>query len=172
MTRIIAGEFGGRRLAVPRGRTTRPTADRVREAWMSILAPRLPGARVLDLFAGTGALGLEALSRGAAAADFVEQAPAVLTLLRRNIAELGVAERARVIRADGLHFATGLAPGAYQVALADPPYGGDYAERLAAAFRLVPFADLLALEHESGFDLAADDVRRYGDTAISFFHAP
>ncbi|HSR14457.1 MAG TPA: RsmD family RNA methyltransferase, partial [Gemmatimonadales bacterium] len=105
MTRIIAGEFGGRRLAVPSDRRIRPTADRVREAWMSILGPRLPGARVLDLFAGTGALGLEALSRGAGSVDFVEKQAGALALLARNIAALGVEDRARVIRGDALRVA-------------------------------------------------------------------
>lgn len=172
MTRIIAGEFGGRRLVVPKGRVTRPTTDRVREAWMSILAPRLSGARVLDLFAGTGALGLETLSRGAERADFVERSPQVLTLLRKNVEALGVRDRARIIKADGLRFVAGLAPLAFDVALADPPYSGDYAARLAAAFRQTPFAAVFALEHAATLDLGADDVRRYGDTAISFFHAP
>ena len=82
--RIVAGEFGGRRLVVPRDGRVRPTADRVREAWMSIVAPELPGARVLDLFAGSGALGLEALSRGASHATFVELALASLEALRGN----------------------------------------------------------------------------------------
>ena len=172
MTRIIAGEFGGRRIAVPRGRRTRPTTDRVREAWMSILAPRLPGAKVLDLFAGTGALGLESLSRGAGSADFVEHSASVLPLLRRNIHDLDVTERSRIIKADGIRFANGLAPAAYDVALADPPYSGDFAERLANVFRATPFAAVLAVEHDARRDLGADDVRRYGDTALSFFHAP
>lgn len=139
---------------------------------MSILAPRLSGARVLDLFAGTGALGLETLSRGAERADFVERSPPVLTLLRKNIEALGVQDRTRIIKADGLRFVAGLAPLAYDVALADPPYSGDYAARVAAAFRLSPFAAVFALEHAATLELGADDVRRYGDTAISFFLAP
>jgi 16S rRNA (guanine966-N2)-methyltransferase len=139
---------------------------------MSILAPRLPGARVLDLFAGTGALGLETLSRGAASAHFVEKSPPVLILLRKNINDLEVGDRSRVIRGDGLHFTAGLAPGAYDVALADPPYSGDYAHRLAAAYRLTPFAEVFAIEHAAAHDLPADDVRRYGDTALSFFYRP
>src|SRR2546423_9443595 len=86
--RIVAGKWGGRRLRTPRGRDTRPTADRVREALFSILGP-LDGARVLDLFAGSGALGLEALSRGAGSATFVQRAPAALRALRDNVADLG-----------------------------------------------------------------------------------
>lgn len=172
MARIIAGEFGGRRLAAPRDRAIRPTADRVREAWMSILGPRLAGARVLDLFAGTGALGLEALSRGAASCDFVETAPAALALLRKNIESLGVESRSRVVRADALRFASGLEAGAYDLALADPPYAGDHAARLVQAFRHAPFAAVLAVEHAAATALPGDDTRRYGDTAITFCLAP
>lgn len=139
---------------------------------MSILGTRLPGSRVVDLFAGTGALGLEALSRGAVSADFVEHAAPALALLKRNIETLGVGAQATVIRADALRFATALPPHAYDVALADPPYAGDHAERLIAAFRQVPFADVLAVEHTQTLVLPGDDTRRYGDTAITFCYAP
>lgn len=169
--RIVAGAWRGRRIAVPRG-TVRPTADRVREAWMSILAPSLPGARVLDLYAGTGALGLEALSRGAGHVDFVEQAPAVLTILRKNIDLLGVGDRCRVHRGDALRFAQGLGPGAYDVALADPPYADPAAERLVALYRGTPFASVLAVEHAATRAIPGDDTRRYGDTALTFCHTP
>lgn len=172
MTRIIAGEFGGRRLSVPRGNTTRPTADRVREAWMSILAPRLPGAVVLDLFAGTGALGLEAVSRGAASAVFVERSIPALDLIRRNIDLLGVADRTRIVRGDALRFAAELGAGAYDVVFADPPYADDSAARLVETFRRTPFAAILAVEHAAAERLEGDDSRRYGDTAITFLHAP
>jgi len=172
VTRIIAGEFGGRRLAVPPGNTTRPTADRVREAWMSILAPRLPGAIVLDLFAGSGALGLEAVSRGAESAVFVERSIKALDLIRRNIDLLGVADRIRIVRGDALRFAAELGAGAYDVAFADPPYADDAAERLVETFRRTPFATILAVEHAATAPLAGDDTRRYGDTAITFFRAP
>lgn len=172
MTRIIAGEFGGRRLAVPSDRRIRPTADRVREAWMSILGPRLPGARVLDLFAGTGALGLEALSRGAGSVDFVEKQAGALALLTRNIAALGVEDRARVIRGDALRVAAALEPAAYDIAFADPPYAADAAARLIDLFRRVPFAGVLAVEHASSQALPGDDTRRYGDTAITFCYPP
>lgn len=172
MTRIIAGEFGGRRIQAPPGRGTRPTSDRVREAWMSILGPTLPGARVLDLYAGTGALGLEALSRGAARVDFVEQSPAALAILRENIALLGVGDRCRVHRGDALRFAEGLGAGAYDVAMADPPYADPAAERLVALFRGTPFARVLAVEHAATRAVLGDETRRYGDTALTFCHAP
>ena len=170
--RIVAGEFGGRRLVVPRDGRVRPTADRVREAWMSIVAPELPGARVLDLFAGSGALGLEALSRGATHATFVELAPASLEALRGNIDALGVDERATVRRGDALRFVQGLDAGAYDVAFADPPYNVDAADRLVALFRVTPFARILSIEHPADRRLAGDDTRRYGDTAVTFCQAP
>src|SRR5690242_13441956 len=116
--RIVAGEWGGRRIQAPPGRATRPTTDRVREAWMSTVAPVLPGARVLDLFAGSGALGLEALSRGAATATFVEQDAKAVTVLRANVEALGATEAARVVKGDALKFARGLDAGAYDLAFA------------------------------------------------------
>jgi 16S rRNA (guanine966-N2)-methyltransferase len=168
----VAGEFGGRRLAVPKDSRVRPTADRVREAWMSILGEALPDARVLDLFAGSGALGLEALSRGAATATFVELSPSSLEALRANIAALGVAERATVHRGDALRFADGLEAGAFDVAFADPPYATDAAERLVALFRRAPFARILSVEHPADRRVQGDDTRRYGDTAVTFCRAP
>ncbi|HET7470313.1 MAG TPA: 16S rRNA (guanine(966)-N(2))-methyltransferase RsmD [Gemmatimonadales bacterium] len=170
--RIVAGQFGGRRLTIPRDTRVRPTADRVREAWMSILADALPGARVLDLYAGSGALGLEALSRGAASADFVELNPPSLRALEANVAALDVGGRARIHRADALRFAERLTVGAYDVAFADPPYNRDDAARLVALFRQTPFARILSVEHRAAERLEGDSTRRYGDTALTFCHAP
>jgi len=173
--RIVAGEWGGRRIEAPPGQGTRPTTDRVREAWMSTVAAELPGARVLDLFAGSGALGLEALSRGAERATFVEQDAKALASLRANVAALGAAERASVVRADAVKFARNLAPAAYGVAFADPPYGKGFARAVAEAFAAVPFAALLCIEH--GKDDALPELpgawaRRYGDTLLTFIPAP
>jgi len=170
--RIVAGEFGGRRLSRPKDARVRPTADRVREAWMSILADAIPGARVLDLYAGSGALGLEALSRGAATATFVELNPPSLRALQANVAALGVGERATVHRGDALRYVEGLSAGAFDVALADPPYARDDAARLVALFRSTPFARILSVEHSAAERLDGDSTRRYGDTALTFFHAP
>src|SRR6185436_7483904 len=114
--RIVSGVYGGRRLIAPKDARVRPTADRVSEAWMSILADELPGARVLDLYAGSGALGLEALSRGAASADFVELSPPSLRALEANVAALGVGSRARVHRGEALRFVERLGQGAYDLA--------------------------------------------------------
>jgi 16S rRNA (guanine966-N2)-methyltransferase len=170
--RIVAGEFGGRRLSMPKDARVRPTADRVREAWMSILADAIPGARVLDLYAGSGALGLEALSRGAASATFVELNPPSLRALQANVAALGVADRATVHRGDALRYVEGLPAGAFDLVLADPPYARDDAARLVALFRSTPFARILSVEHRAADRLEGDSTRRYGDTALTFFHAP
>jgi 16S rRNA (guanine966-N2)-methyltransferase len=170
--RIISGEFRGRPLQRPKDPRVRPTADRVREAWMSILQEALPHARVLDLYAGSGALGLEALSRGAVHADFVEVSPPSLTALKANIAALGVEARTTIHRGDALRFAERLAAGAYDVACADPPYTRDDAAQLVARFRQEPFARILAVEHSASLVLDGDDTRRYGDSAITFCYAP
>ena len=160
-------------IKAPAGARVRPTADRVREAWMSIVMPELPGARVLDLFAGSGALGLEALSRGASVVQFVELAPKSLTALRANVAALDAGEAAVVHRGDALRFAASLAPHAFDVAFADPPYGLSLATRLAALWLEKPFAAVLGIEHRIDEVLPGDgDRRRYGDTAVTFFRAP
>jgi 16S rRNA (guanine966-N2)-methyltransferase len=172
--RIVAGEWGGRRIEAPPGRGTRPTTDRVREAWMSTVAPMLPGARVLDLFAGSGALGLEALSRGAVTATFVEQDPRTISVLRANVHALGAEDAVRVVRADALKYARGLGAGSFDVAFADPPYGKGLAAALAEAFAEVPFAGLLCIEHGKDDvlpEIAAASTRRYGDTCLTFITA-
>jgi 16S rRNA (guanine966-N2)-methyltransferase len=171
MTRIIAGEFGGRRLSLPADDRVRPTADRVREAWMSILGDRLAGARVLDLFAGSGALGLEALSRGAAHATFVELSGPALAAIRANATALGVETRVTVRRGDAMRFIQRLDRGAFDLALADPPYSVPFAERLVAAFRQQPFAGMLVVEHPASVSLDVEETRRYGDIALSFCHS-
>src|SRR5712691_9890461 len=102
--RVIAGEAKGRRLVWPKGAATRPATDRIRETLFALLEPLLPGARVLDLFAGAGTLGIEALSRGAARATFVERDPGALVALRANLETTGLAARATVVRSDALAF--------------------------------------------------------------------
>ena len=169
--RIIAGEFRGRALEAPPDRRARPTADRVREAWFSILGAELAGATVLDLFAGSGALGLEALSRGASRVDFVEVSKTSLVALRANIAALDVEARVRVHRADALAFAQRLADRAYDIAFADPPYRTSAAEDLVTLFRQRPFARLLGVEHAARTELPGDETRRYGDSALTFCRA-
>jgi len=172
LLRIIAGEFKGRRLKAPAGRTVRPTGDRVREAWFSILQQSIPDARVLDLFAGSGALGFEALSRGAVSVDFVETSKASLAAIRANATTLNVGDRVTIHRSDALRFAERLQPAQYDMAFADPPYASDEAERLVTLFRATPFARAFSIEHSADRALAGDDTRRYGDTAITFVYAP
>ena len=168
--RIVAGEWRGRVIRAPDDRRVRPTADRVREAWMSIVQLELPGARVLDLFAGSGALGLEALSRGAEHATFVESAPKTLAVLAKNIASLDADGRCTVHRVDALRFIEKAATDAYDMAFADPPYGLGLAARVAEQWRATPFAPVLGVEHAARDAMPpGGDTRRYGDTAITFY---
>ena len=171
--RIVAGRWRGRTIEAPVGRQVRPTADRVREAWMSIVGAWLPGARVLDLCAGSGALGLEAVSRGAASADLVETAPASLKAIAENVVRLEAADAVHVHRADALKFIHGLDPGAYDVAFADPPYDLGMASAIAERWLDVPFAAILGIEHRRDENLPGDgERRRYGQTAITFYRRP
>jgi 16S rRNA (guanine966-N2)-methyltransferase len=150
----------------------RPTADRVREAWMSIVTPWLSEATVLDLFAGSGALGIEALSRGSAAAHFVEIAPKSLAALRENLASVRAGDAAVVHRADALRFVAGLAPYQFDVAFADPPYDLGLATTLAEQWLASPFAAILGVEHRVDEVLPGDgERRRYGDTVVTLFAA-
>jgi 16S rRNA (guanine966-N2)-methyltransferase len=150
----------------------RPTLDRVREAWMSILQLDLPGARVLDLYAGSGALGLEALSRGAVSADFVERDPKSFRALQENISALGAGELATIHRKPALAFADTLARLGYDVAFADPPYAGDDAGRLAERWLKSPFSRILSIEHPATDGMPGGGVtRKYGSTAITFYRS-
>jgi 16S rRNA (guanine966-N2)-methyltransferase len=172
--RIIAGEWGGRRIQAPRGRNTRPTADRIREAWMSALGGAIMDARVLDLFAGSGALGLECLSRGAREAVFVERARGAVKVLRANVAELGAQEQVRIVVADAITYASRLEAGAFDLALADPPYDRGHAAQLLELYRDVPFARELWVEHRSSEVIPSLEglrSRRYGDTTISIIES-
>lgn len=174
--RIVAGQWRGRRIKVPES-GVRPTADKVREAWMSIVQQHVPDARVIDLCAGSGALGLESLSRGATHCDFVEQDPKVLRALQGNIALLGAGDRATVHRGDAVRFLeqlTGELP-AWDLAFADPPYRQGIAEALAHRWLAAPFATIFGVEHESFVTLPAPetgpppDRRVYGETALTFY---
>jgi len=137
---------------------------------MSIVSPWLAGARVLDLFAGSGALGLEALSRGASHVDLVDNSTASLAAIRRNAERLGAEAGLAIHRADAVGFAEGLEPGAYDVAFADPPYDHGLARKIAECWLERPFATRLGVEHRIGEDLPNGDTRRYGGTAITFFY--
>jgi 16S rRNA (guanine966-N2)-methyltransferase len=140
---------------------------------MSIVGPWLPDARVLDLCAGSGALGIEAVSRGAASADLVETAPQSLKAIHENVALLGAGDAIRVHRADALSFIAELESGAYDVAFADPPYDLGMAAAIAERWLAVPFASILGVEHRRDENLPGDgERRRYGQTAITFYRRP
>jgi 16S rRNA (guanine966-N2)-methyltransferase len=175
VTRIVAGTAGGRRLAVP-AKGTRPTSDRVREALFSAVesAVDLDGARVLDLYAGSGALGLEALSRGAASAMFVESAPGALAVLRKNVATVGLPG---VVRAGKVAAVlAGGSPEPYDLVLADPPYAvEDLGQELASLVSggwVGPGSLVIVERSRRAEDLTWPDplepmkVRHYGDTSV------
>jgi len=168
--RITGGQWRNRRLLSPRDTRARPTTEKVRLAWMNILGDRLRDARCLDLFAGTGAMGLEALSRGAISCDFVELEQSNLDRLGQNVEALG-ASAVKLQRADALRFAARLAPLAYDIAFADPPYTTRHASRIADLFRQRPFARILGVEHDVTEQVGEGDHRRYGDTVVTFLEA-
>src|SRR4030095_10454429 len=168
--RIIAGRWRGRTSRAPRDDRVRPTGDRAREAWMSIVQPELPGARVLDLYAGSGALGLEALSRGAESADFVDVATASINAIKENGATLGALERMRIHRGEALRYAQKLDAGAFDIAFADPPYHLGRAPRLPAQWLRVPLANILGIDHDSHEALPeGGETRTYGGTAVTIY---
>lgn len=171
--RIVAGKWAGRHLTSPPDRRVRPTAEHVRDAWLKLLEPHLAGARVLDLFAGTGALGLEAMSRGAKTADFVETRPASLHALKANVAALHVRERTRIFKKDALPFAAALPAGAYDLAFADPPYASRMLDRLIESWLETPFATILAVEHAHDHEIPPGGKRHLFDdtTAVTVYRA-
>ncbi len=169
--RIISGCWKGRRLGSLGGTSIRPTADRVREAWMSAMGGHMDKITVLDLFSGSGALGLETLSRGASSAVFVEQDRGALRIVRANIELLDASDKCMVVEDDVFHYLDGNRK-VFDVALADPPYGTAASVKLVSFFLQKPFARELWLEHRWGEELDTDDVartRRYGDTAVTTF---
>jgi 16S rRNA (guanine966-N2)-methyltransferase len=175
--RVVAGRLGGRALVAPRGSATRPTSDRVREALFSILGS-VEGERVLDLFAGSGALAIEALSRGASAAVLVDSSPAALAAIRRNLEAVGI--DAEVRRQDALaYLTTAFRDGRqYDLVFLDPPYrrASALGRELSAAVEpvLAPGARVVAESDRRApleLDLALLDERRYGDTLIRI-HGP
>jgi 16S rRNA (guanine966-N2)-methyltransferase len=172
--RIIAGAFRGRRLTAPKGDIARPTTDRVKEAMFGALQFHIAGARVLDAFAGSGALGIEALSRGAAHVDFVEKEPACLKALEENLSAVG-AENAHIHRGDVLQLLPSLGP--YDLMLLDPPYDkGLYEPVLAAAHEngVLSGGAIVVVECRKSFDLSAPigynltKRKDYGDIAVVF----
>jgi 16S rRNA (guanine966-N2)-methyltransferase len=168
--RIVGGKLAGRDLVSPNDFRVRPTAEPVRAAMLDRLADVVKGARVLDLFAGTGALGLEALSRGAASADFVETRGSSLHALKANIALLRMRDRTRVFRKDALPFAGALKEASYDIAFVDPPYESRMLDRVIAGWQATPFARILVAEHAAAHELPAGAlVQRFEDTSVSYY---
>ena len=179
--RVIGGEFKGRQLSVTKGRLIRPTSDRVREAIFDILGPVWTFQRVLDLFAGTGSLGIEALSRGAEEAVFVEQSKGALTVLKENLKVLGLKSRSWVLP---LAAKRGIAVlgdrgAVFDLIFMDPPYGRDVVGKTIEEIvrrDILAATGFIVAEHASRdrilppLDLVLSQQRRYGDTTVSFFH--
>lgn len=171
--RIVGGKFGGRSLTSPKDFRVRPTAEAVRVQIMKLLADDLAGARVADLFAGTGALGLEALSRGAKYVDFVEFRPSSLHALKANIAALRVSTKCRVYKKDALPFADALVPDKYDIAFVDPPYESRMLDRLIERWQRAPWSRVLVAEHLKTHVLPKGArIHVLEDTSISVYRAP
>lgn len=173
--RVIAGELKGRRLKTPNWSGLRPTSDKLRETLFNVVAARVPGARVLDLYAGTGAIGIEALSRGASHATFVDTDTRARRLIEENLRHCGVSDRYVIIRT-----LQSLLDGSFDLAVLDPPYDEpDLTAPIAAAERLVALDGLLVLEHARRRP-APDQVGRLrktrdllsGDSALAFYSTP
>ncbi len=181
--RVIAGALKGRRLVSPKGRKTRPTADQVRIACLDSLTPWLPGARFLDLFAGAGGVGIEALSRGAAEAVFVETDRLALLALRENLARLGLAERCRILSREANHAMADLALAGqrFSIIFLDPPYDLPLAETTLAGpadGRLLADDGVVVVQHRTKRPLPERigvlfrfKARRFGETTLTFFRS-
>jgi len=167
--RVVAGLAGGRRLRAPAGRKVRPTSERVREALFNSLGSlgAVDGATVVDLFAGTGALGIEALSRGAVSATFVDADLQAIRVIKDNLRVTGLGDRARVVHADVFRFLADGFPDPFDLAFADPPYAFDDWPTLLGALR----ARVVAIEARSHVALAEGwrplRSKRYGDTVVT-----
>ena len=172
--RIVGGKWAGRDLTSPNDFRVHPTAEKVRAAILDLLKPDLKDASVIDLFAGTGALGLEALSRGAKRADFVETRPASLHALKANVAALRARDNTRVFKRDALPFAAMLTTaGAYDIAFCDPPYESRMLDHVIAGWMITHFARVFVAEHAATHKLPPGGRRYdYGESAITIYRAP
>ncbi len=172
--RIVAGKHAGRQLTSPAKRI-RPTAEDVRDRWLGRLKGDLEGARVLDLFAGSGALGLEALSRGAISVEFVENGAEALHSLKANVAALREKKRTRIFKRDAIVFAEALGEHSYDIAFVDAPYGSKKLDRIVATWASCHFARILGVEHARDHDLPNERLRGRtrlrGETGVTIFRA-
>lgn len=182
--RVVGGELRGRALATPRDHAIRPTTDRAREAVFNVLAhrfgDRLEGARVLDLFAGTGALGIEALSRGASYCVFIEESAEGRGLIRTNVETFGLTGRTKIFRRDATALGDAGTLGPFGLVFADPPYGKGLGERALRSARaggwLAPRAlcvveETASVAFEPGPGFSVVDERSYGETVVRFIEA-
>ncbi|HKJ02021.1 MAG TPA: RsmD family RNA methyltransferase [Longimicrobiales bacterium] len=182
--RIVAGIWAGKDLMSP-GKRVRATAEEVRDRWLSYLEPYLEGARVLDLFAGSGALGLEALSRGAALADLVEDAPVALHALKANVAAFKLRplrrgipptakdKAARIFKRDAIPYVRGLPEGTYDLAFADPPYHSRKLDLVLERWEETRFARILAVEHAADHEVPAGGKRlEFGEIFVTVYGQP
>jgi 16S rRNA (guanine966-N2)-methyltransferase len=182
--RIVAGIWAGKDLVSP-GQRVRATAEEVRHKWLTLVEPYLEGADVLDLFSGSGALGLEALSRGAALCDFVEEGPQALHALKANVARRRLrppargrgptsrAKAARIFKKDAIPFVQGLEEDRYTVAFADPPYGSRKLDRVIERWQEVRFSRILGVEHTADHAVPSGGRRLdFGDTRVTVYGLP
>jgi 16S rRNA (guanine966-N2)-methyltransferase len=176
--RITSGEFGGRVLRAPAGSATRPTSERVRQAIFNTLGTPADGCRVLDLFAGSGAMGLEALSRGAARCTFVDSARNAITTLKQNIATLDLSGRCEILSIDALAAIQIASTKPWHWVFIDPPYRTDLAQQCGLQLTTSHLAEdaVVVIEHDRRNPptellgaLTRTDLRRYGDTEVSYY---
>jgi 16S rRNA (guanine966-N2)-methyltransferase len=153
--RIVGGKWAGRDLASPSGRV-RPTTEELRAVWLAALAAELKDARCVDLFAGSGALGLEAISRGARSCDFVENNPSAMHALKANVAALRARHQVRVFDRDVIPFVQRLDQMAYDIAFVDPPYGSRKLDRVIERWLAQPFCRILCVEHDPDYAMPLD----------------
>lgn len=169
--RIVGGQWAGRSLISP-GTRVRPTAEPVRDHWMTLLGPALRQAKVLDLFSGSGALGLEALSRGAATCDFIENGNESLHALKGNVAAARCRKRARIFKRDAIPFVDRLPACAYDIGFADPPYGSRKLDLIVERWLDTPFARIFTVEHPVDHPLAVgDELYALEETVVTILRA-
>ena len=176
MIRVIAGRAGGRKLKVPKGKCVRPTQDRIKEALFSMLGDQVAGARVLDLYSGSGALGIEALSRGAISALFIDNNPGCVDIIQENLDKTGLLGKVKKGRVGAIIKKLGRKE--FDLVFADPPYGKDLARNLLPQldkYSILSSCSMVIIEHSSKESIAEEAQwfrvreRRYGDTVISVY---
>lgn len=171
--RIVGGKYGGRDLLSPSDFRVRPTAEPVRAAMLDMLAADIAGASIIEFFAGTGAIGLEAISRGARRCDFIETRPSSLHALKANVVLLRMKEKTRTFKKDAVPFAAQLDADAYDIAFADPPYGSRMLDHVITAWKEKRFSRILVVEHERTHKLPkGTESRTIDDTTITIYRRP